>query len=101
MTCLTHGGYCRYEQSNQISLDELDRDGGGDDSRAMAFVEQAADGFAAARTVIQGPFIDVHAYEAIGQRLVHVARVAQGVSQCIVAVIQAVLDALFQESTNQ
>ena len=70
-----------------VSLDKLHRYRRRNNSRSMCFLQQSSDGFTAARPIIQRPVIDVHADETIGQALVHVPRIAKGISQGVIAMV--------------
>ncbi len=55
--------------------------------------QEGPDGLAAPRAVVDGPLVDVHPDEAVGQLGVEVAGVVQGVVEGLLAVGQGVLDA--------
>ena len=82
----------------QISANKLNIDPLGDQFRISGFVEQNLNGFATNWTVIDSPFVDVHAYEAVGQGWVEVAGVGQGVIEGFLAILQSINDRLFEQS---
>ncbi len=70
----------------------------GDHADGGAFVEEAVDGFAAAGAVVEGPFVDVHADEFVGEFEVHVAAEAECVFDGFVAVVEGELDRFFENA---
>src|SRR5215469_13202516 len=62
----------------------------------MPHVEQTADGLASVGTVVEAPFVDVHADELVGRRGIEVTGELHRVGQRFFAVLQTVLNALPQ-----
>src|SRR5262245_37917308 len=98
--CVLSVTYEPFPAQTRRSRDELDGDGGGDDSGAMALVEQATHCLAAPRAVVERPVVDVHADETVRQLARHVASVAQGIGQSVLAMRQRVADTLLQQSAD-
>ena len=65
----------------------------GDEGAGVGEVEEAADAFAAAFAVVEGPVVDVHADELVGEVEAHVAGELEGVLDGFGPVVEAVLDA--------
>ena len=61
----------------------------------MSHVEQAAHGFAAIGSIVEGALVYVHADEPVGQLGVEIAGELHGVGQRFVAMIEGILNALF------
>src|SRR5579871_2335790 len=78
------------EFGRSFSLDEFHRRRRRNDARPVPFRQQALDRLPAARPVVQGPVVDVHADEAVRQGFVHVAGVPEGVIERRAAVVQGV-----------
>ena len=65
-----------------------------DDSRLVAHVQQAADGFSSVGAVIEGALVDVHTDEFVREWGVEVASELHGVGERFFAMVERVLDAL-------
>ena len=72
----------------------------GDEAAGVGEVEEAADAFAAAFAVVEGPVVDIHADEFVGEVEAHVAGELKGVLDGFGAVVEAELDAGGQEVGN-
>src|SRR5436305_1938885 len=79
------------------SAHELDVDRTGDQARLGRSLEERAYGLAPPGAVIDGPIIDVHADEPVGELRLEVAGIPQGVIERLLAMIQSVDDARLQE----
>jgi len=81
-------------------VDEVDLGGDGDDAALVAEVEEFVDGLAAVGAVVEGAVVDVHADEAVGEAGVEVAGKLHGVIEGLFAVVEGVLDAVFDGLGN-
>src|SRR5262245_23975185 len=59
----------------------------------VAFAQKPADGLPSRLAVVEGPMVDIHADEFIGEVAAHVARVLKRVLDGFRAVVEAVLNA--------
>src|SRR3954469_10281259 len=75
-------------------VNELHRHRPGYDTRLDAFVEEKANGTAAALAVIERPVVDIHSYESVGFVAVEAPGVPHRVIQRVLAVVEAVGNAL-------
>src|SRR5437016_13627788 len=66
----------------------------------ITLIEQGLDSIAALLTVVNSPFIHVHGNEPVGGCCIETATELERVGQGFFTVIQAVLDALFQNLGN-
>lgn len=87
---------------NELGLGkEFDRGGAREDSGGGSAGDELLNGLAAAFAVAEGPFVDVHADELIGDVRFHVARKLHGVLERVLAMLKAVLDALADGLGNE
>ena len=63
--------------------------------------EEGANGFASPRAIVDGPVVDVHAHEPVGQGGVETAGVAQRVVEGLLAIGPGQADAFLQEPCDQ
>src|ERR1041384_4623157 len=80
--------------------DELHVDFVRDDAALVTFAQQTPNGFAATLGVIERQGVYPHRDEAIGERRIHLARKLQRVLQSILAIVERIANALFQEIRN-
>src|SRR6266849_5687238 len=78
-------------------IDELHVDSVRNDASFVAFGEQAAHGLTAAFAVIEREIVHPHCHKAIRERRIHLAGELHGVLQSIFAIVERILDALFQQ----
>src|SRR5688572_9140729 len=86
----------RWSSATSSVVNELHRDGTGDDSAFHTLVQKEADGGASALAVIERPIVDVHADEGVGLSAIETAREAHRVVERVLPVVEAVGDARAQ-----
>src|SRR3954471_21254131 len=84
----------RSSSATSSVVNELHRYGARNDPRLHAFIEEQADGGAAALAVVEGPVIDVHADESVCLAAIEPAREPHGVVERALSMIESVGDAL-------
>jgi hypothetical protein len=84
----------------RVSTHELEIGYARDEAALVGQGEETADAFAAAIAVVEGPVVNVHADELVGEITAHVAGVLEGVLDGFGAVVEAVLDAAGEDVGN-
>src|SRR5690242_10875633 len=84
----------RGERSRSIFAEEFDCSWCGEQTCFCTALNELSHGLSALLAIAEGPFVDVHPHELIGQFRVHLARKLHGVVQCLFAMFEAVGNAV-------